>query len=116
MEENISFCGINCFSCPAYIAKKTNNNDLRIKTAKKWSSIGFEIKPEQVNCDGCKSTDGILLLHCNDCKVRNCAMSKNIMTCAECPDYACEKLENLWKEIQTIEGKTNLDKIKQSLH
>ena len=52
MEENISFCGINCLSCPAYVAKKTDNNDLRIKTAKKWSDIGFEITPEQVNCDG----------------------------------------------------------------
>jgi len=115
MEENISFCGINCFSCPAYIAKKTNNNDLRIKTAKKWSSIGFEITPEQVNCDGCKSTDGILLLHCNDCKVRKCAMTKKIMTCAECPDYYCEKLENLWKEIQTPEAKIRLDEIRESL-
>ncbi len=115
MEENISFCGINCLSCPAYIAKKTDDNDLRIKTAKKWSSIGFEITPEQVNCDGCKSNEGTLLLHCNDCTVRNCALPKNITTCAECPDYSCEKLENLWKEIQTTEGKTNLDKMKASL-
>ena len=116
MEENISFCGINCYSCPAYIAKKTDNNELRIKTAKNWSSIGFEIKPEQVNCDGCKSSDGILLMHCNECKVRNCAMPKNIMTCAECSDYYCEKLVNLWKEIQSPEAKKNLDKIKESLN
>ena len=116
MEENISFCGINCISCPAYVAKKTNNNDLRIKTAKKWSSIGFEITSEQVNCDGCKNNDGILLLHCNDCKVRNCAMTKTIMTCAECPDYYCEKLVNLWKEIQTPEAKIKLDEIRRSLN
>ncbi|KAF5434901.1 Protein of unknown function (DUF3795) [Candidatus Methanophagaceae archaeon] len=116
MEENITFCGINCFSCPAYIAKKTDNNDLRIKTAKNWSSIGIEITPEQVNCDGCKSSDGIILMLCNECKVRNCAMTKTIMTCAECPDYYCEKLENLWKKIQTPKAKENLDKIKESLN
>ena len=116
MEENISFCGINCFSCHVYIAKKTDNNDLRIKTAKQLISIGFEITPDQVNCDGCISSDGLLLKHCNDCKVRNCAMSKNIMTCAECPEYYCEKLENLWNEFQPSEAKTNLDKINQSLN
>ena len=115
MEENISFCGINCLSCPVFIAKKTDNHDLRIKTAKQLISFGFEITHEQVNCDGCKSYDGTLFLFCNDCKVRNCAMPKNIMTCAECPEYYCEKLENLWNEFQPSEAKANLDKIRKSL-
>ena len=37
MEKVISCCGINCAGCDARIATLTDDNDLRAKTAEKWS-------------------------------------------------------------------------------
>ena len=37
MEKVISCCGINCSGCDARIATLTDDNDLRAKTAEKWS-------------------------------------------------------------------------------
>lgn len=111
MEYSISFCGLECDKCPAYIAKTTNNNDLRIKTAKLWSSVGFTIKPEDVNCDGCHS-NGILLGHCSTCKVRHCGLERGYTTCAECGDYPCQNLQTLWKELHAEEAKETLDSLR----
>ncbi len=43
-EALISFCGINCLDCPAYIAKRTDDMELRAKTAKAWSGPEFSVK------------------------------------------------------------------------
>ena len=37
MEKIIACCGIACSECPAYIAFKNDDDDLRKKTAKQWS-------------------------------------------------------------------------------
>jgi len=30
--------------------------------------------------------------HCAECEIRACGTGKNVETCAECTDYACDKL------------------------
>ncbi|UYP46099.1 hypothetical protein NEF87_002384 [Candidatus Lokiarchaeum ossiferum] len=109
--QEISFCGINCLKCPAYIAKRTNDNELRKRTAMEWGSVGFVIDPEKISCDGCHS-NGELLMHCSDCKVRNCGLKKGVKTCAECPDYACNDLEELWTNLHAPEAKVQLDNLR----
>ncbi len=109
--QKISYCGINCFKCPAYIAKQTNDDELRQKTAKKWGAVGFMIKTELINCDGCHS-DGELLSHSSECTVRNCASQKGYETCAECPEYPCGKLEELWSNLHAPEAKVQLDSMR----
>ena len=53
MEEMISYCGLVCNECPAYIATRDNDDHLRAKVAGKWSrQFGFDMKAEDVNCDG----------------------------------------------------------------
>ncbi|HQJ56387.1 MAG TPA: DUF3795 domain-containing protein [Caldisericia bacterium] len=37
MEKMMAYCGFDCTKCPAYIAKKENDDELRIRTAKEWS-------------------------------------------------------------------------------
>ncbi|NHJ01381.1 MAG: DUF3795 domain-containing protein [Candidatus Heimdallarchaeota archaeon] len=92
-----SFCGLNCTTCSAYIAKRTNDQELRIKTAEKWSFL-LKLKPEEINCDGCPELDGVLIPFCKkDCKVRECVISRNIDSCAYCVDYPCHLLEDLWE-------------------
>jgi len=47
MKEMIAYCGLICNECPAYIAHKNDNEQLRIKTAKQWSKeFKADIKPE----------------------------------------------------------------------
>jgi hypothetical protein len=36
-----------------------------------------------VDCDGCREV-GIKNMRCELCEIRNCAVSKNFQTCAEC--------------------------------
>lgn len=113
--ELIAFCGINCSECPAYTAKRTDDWELREKTAKEWSSPDYPVKPEDINCDGCVTRDSELIAFCNDCKVRSCGLEKEVENCAHCNEYICNKLEELWKIFKTTEAKETLERIKYNL-
>jgi hypothetical protein len=90
-----AYCGLVCTDWPAYIAKRTGDDALRAKTAERWSAPGFSVATEEVNCDGCTVPEGVRFKYCDACEVRQCASSRGVATCAECEDYACEKLERL---------------------
>lgn len=52
----IAICGLDCSKCDAYIATQTDNQELRIKTAKLWAELNnAPILPEHINCDGCRA-------------------------------------------------------------
>ncbi len=89
MGKVIACCGLDCASCDARIATLADDNELRFQTAEKWKvQYHAGISPERINCTGCREA-GIKFSHCAECEIRNCANSKNFLTCAE-----CEKLEN----------------------
>jgi len=91
----IAYCGLNCTECPAYIATIVNDEKLREKTAKLWTELyKHEIRPEQINCTGCKS-EGKHFFFCRICGIKKCAEEKGHDTCAYCPDFGCEKIEAL---------------------
>lgn len=93
----IAYCGLNCSHCDAYIATQENNDIRRENTAQKWSKLyNTEIKPEQINCEGCTS-DGIKFFHCNMCKIRQCCISNSVDNCAACENYICDTLANFIK-------------------
>lgn len=52
-DKMISCCGMVCTDCPSYIATKTDDRPLKVKTAKQWSGPEYEVPPEDVDCDGC---------------------------------------------------------------
>ncbi len=93
----LSFCGLDCEKCDALIATKNNDNVLRVKMAEKWSkSSGANIKPEDINCVGC-TQKGVRVYFCESmCEVRKCASARNYQNCAVCPDYACDKLKQIF--------------------
>jgi hypothetical protein len=108
MEKIIASCGLDCAKCDARIATLNNDNELRAKTAEKWK-VQFnapDMTPEIINCTGCRE-EGVKIGHCAECQVRNCAIAKDIKTCAECGElesctiikqihqFAPEALENL---------------------
>jgi hypothetical protein len=114
-EVLVSMCGINCLGCPAYIAKRADDLELRKKTSKEWSSPEFQVTPEEISCDGCIEVDGELFKHCNVCEVRLCGLEKSLENCAHCDEYACEKLEELWNMFNMTEPRDLLDSIRKGL-
>jgi hypothetical protein len=110
MERIIAYCGLSCSECPAYIAKKTNDDELRKKTAVEWSKMfNSDIKPEDINCDSCLTIDGVVIQYCNVCDIRKCAQAKNVENCGFCDEYTCEKLERWFKNVPN--AKAVLDRI-----
>jgi hypothetical protein len=114
MEKMIAFCGINCAACPAFIAYKTDDDELRKKTAEDWSkAFGTEIPSEAVNCVGCLAPSGVQISYCKECGIRRCASEKHVENCAHCDDYICEQLEKFHEK--AVDAKKNLEEIQQHL-
>jgi len=108
----IAFCGLNCTKCEAFIATQNNDDMLRAKLAQEWTKLyNVTIQPEQINCTGCLS-DGVKISYCEHmCEIRKCAKENKLNTCADCSDYACNKLDEIFKF--TSEAKNNLDILRQ---
>ena len=110
----IAYCEMDCSKCEGYLATQENDNSKRAEVAEKWSvQYNADINPEQINCNGCKS-DGIKFFFTESmCEIRRCAMEKDVMNCAYCNEYACEKLEKFFH--MAPEAKKRLDEIRSSL-
>ncbi|MQY58729.1 MAG: DUF3795 domain-containing protein [Clostridia bacterium] len=114
MDKMIAFCGIVCTECPAFLATQKDDHNERMKVAELWSKeFKAEIKPEDINCDGCLSENGRLFGHCKVCEIRKCAQEKGIKNCAYCDDYACEKLSKFFG--MASDAKATLEEIRKSL-
>ena len=62
MKQLIACCGLDCEGCDTRIATVRNDNELREKTARKWSVMNNapEITAATINCMGCRA-DGVNL-------------------------------------------------------
>ena len=86
MEQLIACCGIDCENCDARVATIANDNELREKTAQKWSAMNNspEITAATINCMGCR-TYGVKFAYCsNMCEIRKCVHEKGFNTCGNC--------------------------------
>ncbi len=111
MNQMIAFCGIDCSKCDAFLATQNDDDQKRAEVAKLWSEqYNSNLKPEDINCDGCISESNNILNYCNICEIRRCGKEKAVLNCAYCDEYACEKLENFFKMVP--DSKIKLDKIR----
>ncbi|MHA1772305.1 MAG: DUF3795 domain-containing protein [Candidatus Thorarchaeota archaeon] len=110
---NVSCCGLVCTDCLAYKATKTDDDDLREELAKKWSTKELVLSPQDIDCDGCRGGMGNLMKFCQTCEVRNCAIERGVDNCAQCEDYICDKLEQVFGFVGE-EAKARLEKIRAS--
>lgn len=111
MEKNLAHCGLDCAACGAYRAYKAGDDEIRKKTSQEWlEQFDINIKPEDINCAGCKSEGKVLFNHCHICEIRKCSTGKGLENCAYCDDYACNKLEDIFAFSK--EAKMNLDGIR----
>jgi len=114
MDKMIAFCGIGCTEWPAFLATQKDDDNERTKVAELWSEeFKAEIKPEDIDCDGCLLENGRLFGHCKVCEIRKCAQEKGIKNCAYCDDYTCEKLSKFFE--MAPETKITLEEIRKSL-
>ena len=95
----IAYCGLTCDTCPILLATLETNiskqAEMRVQIAEQLARIyKTTSKPEIISdCDGCKINNGRLFTGCAHCEIRKCAILKNVINCAYCIDYPCEKLE-----------------------
>ena len=114
MDRMIACCGISCNECPALLATRNRDDEAREKISKEWSkAYGADLKPDDINCKGCLSATEPQFQYCKVCEIRKCAREKEILNCAYCDDYACEKLEKFFK--MAPEAKITLDVIHEEL-
>lgn len=89
--EILTRCGFRCDICPAY--EKNIQGQEELKTIRSgWRSyFGFDIPEDRIACVGCLNEGR----HADaDCPVRPCAVERRIQTCADCPDFECERLKS----------------------
>lgn len=97
----VAYCCLECDKCDAYIATQNNDDALRAKVAKEW-----KMKAEDVRCDGCKSDNALF-----NCEAKKCATSRNLPTCAHCPDFpSCDK--EIWTKWPKLKEKVESMRIK----
>lgn len=114
MDEVVSFCGLLCNECGAFIATKNDDDAQRAEVAETWSKqYDVAITPEDINCTGCLSESEPLFGHCRVCEIRKCGKAKAIENCGQCDEYTCEKLEKIFQ--MAPETKKRLDDIKSRL-
>ena len=93
MSEMIAYCGLVCSKCPTYLATRNDDDEARAKTAATYAEkFGFNLKPEEINCDGCLSEGGKLIGYCQVCEIRKCCQDKGLDHCALCEERPCEQL------------------------
>ena len=109
-EQLLSYCGIDCAACPAYVATQANDIEKLTTLAGVW----FDGATDHtiVLCDGCKS-DGRIMQWCAACPTRACTIECELENCAYCDNFGCEKLLKVFE--MSADAKTNLDRIRATL-
>ncbi len=114
MERKIATCGLICTECPGYIATQSQDAEAIAKVAEMWSAeYNAQLTAEDCRCDGCHSESGPWMSHCAECGIRACGVEKGVDTCAECDDYACEKLTEFFGFVP--DAKATLEGLREGL-
>ncbi|MDF2988694.1 MAG: hypothetical protein K0R50_4204 [Eubacterium sp.] len=96
MEKLVAYCGINCATCPLYIATKTEDISMKRELAEKWEKIynrSFNI--EDMKCFGCKSGKKFFLS--DKCNITQCNNNKGIHTCKQCANSPCQRINDFYE-------------------
>lgn len=105
----IAYCGLKCNECPIFIATTANDDSLRIKLAREYSTKDCTFSKEDMNCFGCHSDKINHSKMCGQCKIRSCPNTDKLSSCAECINFPCELIER-YVPVGT-ENRETLDKI-----
>jgi hypothetical protein len=122
-EHLAAVCGTYCGACPAYIAKHSEDEQIKKRLQKRFSSEpmkGLRTIPDPrwmdgILCDGCLS-GGQIAVHCQKCAIRECSANKqNITRCSDCKELPCYRITNMINTglLHRAEYLPNLEKIRK---
>ncbi|MBQ7058083.1 MAG: DUF3795 domain-containing protein [Firmicutes bacterium] len=103
MSKIIAACGNDCSVCPRYVAPPHEKSTEELNhTAELWMKIGYRdhvVTNEEISCSGCKPE--------NWCRYRVviCCEEKGIKTCAECPEFPCDRMKECFEVTMSFEPK-----------
>jgi hypothetical protein len=113
MEKIIAMCGLVCSDCPAYLATQSGDAAALQRVAETWSQeYGTALTADDCACNGCGALEGPWMSHCAECDIRACGMEQEIVTCAQCTSYACDKLRKFFEFVPAAEA--TLDGLRES--
>lgn len=106
MGRMIACCGLPCGDCPAYIASQAGDQEMLQQVLAEWREAfdAPHLVVADILCDGCLPGDGRLCGYCRHCRIRPCAMARQLPNCAHCDEYACDELEHLLAICDQQEG------------
>ncbi len=106
MERMIAFCGVSCSHCPAYVATQANEPSALEDVLVEWRAYfdAPHLTVRDILCDGCQTQGGRLNGYCQHCKMRPCALGRDVPTCAHCDEYPCPDLQRMLTLCDDLEG------------
>ena len=87
LRDLAAICGLYCGTCPSWLAPREND----IQRVRKISEV-MHIPIDEVPCDGCLSNR--VTRHCQECRIRKCAIEKQVTWCFECDEFPCRQLRD----------------------
>ena len=87
-------CGLDCFNCHFYLARK----DKEAMSTVKQLSEEFNIPVEIMLCKGCRSHNGRIPLQkhvfgdAHRCAAYECSQGKGFENCGDCDEFPCDNL------------------------
>jgi hypothetical protein len=106
MQEIVAYCGIVCSECPAYEATRANDNEARARVAEEWSrQYQHDFKAEDINCNGCLTAGDVQFGYCRMCEIRKCGSEKEVLNCAYCVQYPCDRLKDFHNQVPDARAK-----------
>ncbi len=81
-KRHASVCGLFCPACPVFMAHN-RSPELKPRLAEMMG-----ISPEEVKCEGCRSTNRFAL--CKQwCTFDKCALERGVDFCGQCDEFPC---------------------------
>ena len=122
-EHLAAVCGTFCGACPAYLAKHSDEAQIKMRQQKRASSgmvktnkaIPNPAWMDGILCDGCLS-GGQIAFHCQRCAMKVCAANKEGVThCSDCNELPCYRITNMVNTglLHRAEYLPNLEKIRE---
>ncbi len=114
-------CGTYCGACPAYLAKHSEKEQIKLRqqksgTVKAQKGIPPSNWMDGLLCDGCLS-GGKLAGHCQMCNIRLHALkNQDNARCSDCEELPCYRINNLinmGRYLHRDEYLPNLKKIRE---
>jgi len=93
-DRIIAYCGIFCSECAAHKATQSGDQSELERVAAAWrEQFNPDITVAEIICEGCLTTEGPQCTYCSECPIRACAIDRGLQSCAHCPDYGCDTIE-----------------------